>query len=66
MSAGLDYLPGPESFLDPIRADAEQPAAARAVIVPFCLEASVSYGSGTRAGPRAILRASQQLELYDE
>jgi len=66
VSAALDYLPGPESFLDPVRADADQPAAARAVIVPFGLEASVSYGSGTRAGPRAILKASQQLELYDE
>ena len=66
MSAALDYLPGAESFLDPVRADADQPAAARAVIVPFGLEASVSYGSGTRAGPGAILRASQQLELYDE
>jgi len=66
VSAALDYLPGAESFLDPVRADADQPAAARAVIVPFGLEASVSYGSGTRAGPRAILKASQQLELYDE
>jgi agmatinase len=26
----------------------------------------VSYGPGTAAGPAAILRASQQLELYDE
>jgi len=66
VSAALDYLPGAESFLDPVRADADQPAAARAVIVPFGLEASVSYASGTRAGPGAILRASQQLELYDE
>jgi agmatinase len=66
VSATLDYLPGTESFLDPVRADADQPASARAVIVPFGLEASVSYGSGTAAGPAAILRASQQLELYDE
>ena len=66
MSATLDYLPGKESFLDPVRADAEEPASARAVIVPFGLEASVSYGSGTAAGPAAILKASQQLELYDE
>jgi agmatinase len=64
--ARLDYLPGGESFLDPARADADTPAAARAVIVPFGLEASVSYGGGTAAGPAAILTASQQLELYDE
>lgn len=66
MSATLDYLPGKASFLDPVRADADQPASARAVVVPFGLEASVSYGSGTAAGPAAILKASQQLELYDE
>ncbi|HEU0060143.1 MAG TPA: arginase family protein, partial [Hyphomicrobiaceae bacterium] len=66
MSARLDYLPAEQSFLDPVRADADQPASARAVLVPFGLEASVSYGSGTAAGPGAILRASHQLELYDE
>ena len=42
------------------------PASARAVVIPFGLEASVSYGGGTAAGPQAILAASQQLELYDE
>jgi agmatinase len=66
VSARLDYLPADQSFLDPVRADADAPASARAVIVPFGLEASVSYGAGTAAGPAAILRASQQLELYDE
>jgi agmatinase len=66
MIALPDYLPGSESFLDPLRADADTPAAARAVIIPFGLEASVSYGAGTAAGPAAILAASQQLELYDE
>ena len=66
MSAKLDYLPADQSFLDPVRVDADAPASARAVIVPFGLEASVSYGAGTAAGPAAILKASQQLELYDE
>lgn len=66
MSAKLEYLPAAESFLDPVRADADRPASARAVIVPFGLEASVSYGPGTAAGPAAILKASQQLELYDD
>ena len=36
------------------------------MVIPFGLEASVSYGSGTAAGPKAIIAASQQLELYDE
>ena len=66
MSATLDYLPAAESFLDPVRADADDPAAARAVVIPFGLEASVSYGGGTAAGPAAILAASRQLELYDD
>ena len=66
MSLKLDYLPADESFLDPIRADAGYPAAARAVAIPFGLEASVSYGGGTAAGPAAILAASHQLELYDD
>lgn len=36
------------------------------MVIPFGLEASVSYGSGTATGPKAIIAASQQLELYDE
>ena len=66
LTGALDYLPGAESFLDPDRQDADRPQDARAVIIPFGLEASVSYGSGTKAGPAAILAASHQLELYDE
>jgi agmatinase len=62
----LDYLPAAESFHDPLRADAGHPERARAVVIPFGIEASVSYGGGTTAGPSAILAASHQLELYDE
>lgn len=65
-SAKLDYLPGEKSFLDPLREDADRPDDARCVVIPFGLEASVSYGSGTAKGPRAILEASHQLELFDE
>jgi agmatinase len=66
VSVRLDYLPPEQSFLDPVRADARDPASARAVVIPFGLEASVSYGGGTAAGPAAIIAASQQLELYDD
>ena len=66
MSSRREYLPAAESFLDPVRADASDPASARAVVIPFGLERSVSYGGGTKQGPSAILKASQQLELYDE
>lgn len=65
-SVRLDYLPGEASFLDPLREDAGRPEAARAVVIPFGLEASVSYGGGTKAGPAAVLAASHQLELFDD
>ena len=35
-------------------------------VVPFGLEKTVSYGSGTKNGPKAILKASHQVELFDE
>ena len=41
-------------------------ADARAVIIPFGLEASVSYGGGTAAGPSAMIAASHEVELFDE
>jgi agmatinase len=64
--ADLDYLPGDHSFLDPERLDRDRPRDAKAVVIPFGLEASVSYGGGTSKGPQAILAASHQLELFDE
>ncbi len=39
---------------------------ARAAIIPAPLEATVTYGPGTAAGPLALLRASRHMELYDE
>ena len=38
----------------------------KAVIIPFSLEKTVSYGGGTRNGPKEIIKASHQVELYDE
>ena len=38
----------------------------RAVIVPFGLEKTVSYGVGTKNGPSEIIKASHQVELFDE
>jgi agmatinase len=35
-------------------------------ILPVPFEQTVSYGGGTAGGPAAILRASTQVELYDE
>jgi agmatinase len=36
------------------------------LVLPIPYEQTTSYGSGTREGPRAILHASRNLELYDE
>ena len=38
----------------------------KVVVVPFGLEKTVSYGSGTNKGPREIIKASHQVELFDE
>ena len=38
----------------------------KVIVVPFGLEKSVSYGSGTTNGPKEIIKASHQVELFDE
>jgi agmatinase len=57
------YLP-PANFLG---LDEEHSAyqASRAVVLPIPYESTVSYVGGTKNGPRAILHASTQVELYD-
>ncbi len=50
-------------FLDSELTDAERdPSTARFTVIPVPLERTVSYGSGTKNGPAAILEASDQLE----
>jgi agmatinase len=39
---------------------------ARAVIIPVPYDLTTTYMSGTRLGPHAIIKASTQLELFDE
>src|SRR3954466_7166541 len=38
---------------------------AHVVLVPVPFEATTSYGGGTSEGPRAILEASRQVDLFD-
>jgi agmatinase len=38
----------------------------KVVILPVPYEQTVSYGVGTKLGPEAILKASHQVEFYDE
>jgi agmatinase len=40
-------------------------AKAKAVILPVPYDSTVSYGTGQRFGPQAIIEASRQVELYD-
>ncbi len=37
----------------------------KVVVVPVPFEATTSYGGGTSNGPRAVLEASQQVDLFD-
>lgn len=63
---GLRYRDQQEGFLGLDAEDAGPAEAAKAVIIPFGLEASVCYGGGTGRGPEAIIAASPQLEFFDE
>ena len=38
----------------------------KVVVIPFGLEKTVSYGGGTSKGPKEIIKASHQVELFDE
>jgi agmatinase len=41
------------------------PADAQVVLIPVPFEATTSYGGGTADGPRAVLKASRQVDLFD-
>ncbi|MGZ9096999.1 MAG: agmatinase [Micavibrio sp.] len=60
------YLAPGEGFLEHDPADAIDPANAKARVIAFGLEQTVSYGGGTANGPAAILHASHELEKWDE
>lgn len=62
----LKFLSAEDGFLGRSAEDATTPEASKAWIIPFGLEASVSYGGGTAAGPEAILESSHQVELFDD
>ena len=62
----MKLLEPEKAFLGLTEADAVSYEKARAVIIPFGLEASVSYGGGTHKGPQAMIDASHNVELFDE
>ena len=59
----LNYLSNKKGFLG---IDNKFNFKEKAIVVPFGLEKTVSYGAGTKNGPREIIKASHQVELYDE
>ena len=59
----LDYLSNKNGVLG---VDNKFNFSPKVVVVPFGLEKTVSYGGGTKNGPREIIKASHQVELYDE
>lgn len=63
---GLDGLPWelPRVFLG-LDGEAATPGGAATWILPVPYEATTSWASGTREGPRAIIAASRYVELFD-
>ena len=59
----MNYLSQKRGFLG---YDAEYKIQNKVVVVPFGLEKTVSYGGGTKNGPKEIITASHQVELFDE
>ncbi len=55
----------PDNFLGLPTTDAAYEDA-RFAVLPIPYDATTSFGVGTREGPRAIITASQQVELYDD
>ncbi len=62
----MKFIKPENAFLGLEKADASSVADAQAVIIPFGLEASVSYGGGTAKGPQAMIDASHEVELFDD
>tara|TARA_Y100000590_G_scaffold74354_1_gene82034 strand:+ start:1417 stop:2301 length:885 start_codon:yes stop_codon:yes gene_type:complete len=59
----LKYLSNKQGFLG---VDNKSKINEKVVVVPFGLEKTVSYGGGTNKGPNEIIKASHQVELFDE
>ena len=59
----MEYLSQKKGFLG---YEANQNIKTKVIIVPFGLEKTVSYGGGTKNGPKEIIKASHQVELFDE
>ncbi len=59
----MQYLSNKKGFLG---IDNKTNIKEKVVVIPFGLEKTVSYGGGTKRGPEEIIKASYQVELFDE
>ena len=59
----LKYLSNKKGFLG---IDNKNSVKENVIVIPFGLEKTVSYGGGTSRGPKEIIKASHQVELFDE
>ena len=59
----MKYLSNKKGFLG---TDNKSNGKENVVVIPFGLEKTVSYGEGTNKGPTEIIKASHQVELFDE
>ena len=59
----MKYLSNKKGFLG---IDNKSNIKENVVVVPFGLEKTASYGGGTSKGPKEIIKASHQVELFDE
>ena len=59
----MKYLSNKNGFLG---VDSKVNFKEKVIVVPFGLERTVSYGHGTKNGPKEIIKASHQVELFDE
>ena len=59
----MKYLSNKKGFLG---TDNKSNGKENVVVIPFGLEKTVSYGEGTNKGPTEIIKASYQVELFDE
>ena len=59
----MNYLSNKKGFLG---IDNKINKEEKVIVIPFGLEKTVSYGGGTSKGPKEIIKASHQVELFDE
>ena len=61
----MNYIKFPNNFAE-ISDEYSSYANSKVVILPFPYEKTTCYVKGTEKGPDAIIKASTEMELYDE